>query len=190
MANKYGSASPEQASIKIAEWLISQREHADYWQGSYFDLAEAAGVLPGPAGGYLSNRSRRGIIERVAILDGRTQYRVDLNNSESFNVRRCKAPGGTVGRTSGHARRFDVESLGFKNTKHLLNRDEHVWVLRNKVTNNFWLAPMGRNANDCWNKAIEWEQMRGKIPTNWASEMHASGWRAMRVLLTLVGNDT
>lgn len=190
MVNKQGSASPEQASIKIAEWLISQREHSDYWIGSYHDLAEIVGVSQGSASGYLATRFLRGVIERIAVLNGRIQYRVDLNNSDAFNVRRCKSPGGTVGRSSGFARSYNAEAIGFKNTRHLLNRDEHVWVLRNKVTNNFWLAPMGRNPNDCWNKAVEWEQVHGKIPEDWAKEMHANGWRAVRVLMTITGKDS
>ena len=183
MVNPKGSASPEQASIRIANWLMDQRKHGDYWQGSYFDIVDALGVSAGAASGYLATRYLRGVVERVAMLDGRIQYRVNLTNSDAFNVRRCKSPGGTVGRSSGYARKYKAEPMGFKNTRHLLNRDEHVWVLRNKVTNNFWLAPMGRNASDCWNKAIKWEKVHGKIPDNWAKEMHANGWRAERVFL-------
>ncbi len=185
MANPKGSASPDQASFKIADWLMDQRKHGDVWEGSYFDVAEAAGVSMGAASGYLSTRYLRGIVERVAIKDGRVQYRVDLTKSEVFNVRRCKSPGGTVGRSNGHARKGSAESIKFINTRHLLNSDEHVWVLRNKVTGNFLLTPMGRNPNDCWNKAIEWEKTHGEIPDDWAKEMHANGWRAEYVALVI-----
>jgi hypothetical protein len=187
VANLKGSASPEQASIKIAEWLMEQRKYTDVWEGSYSDLAEASGASPGSASGYLSTRYRRGIVERIAIIDGRVQYRVDLTKSEVFNTRRMNAPGGKagrVGRTGGYVRVHE-QYLPFVTTRHLYKTNEHVFVLRNKKSNDFWLAPMGRNPQDCWDKAIEWEKMHGVVPDDWAKEMHANGWRVQKVSLVV-----
>ncbi len=175
-----GSASPDQASFRIADWLKEQRKFGDYWEGSYFDLAESVGgVSMGAASGFLATRYRRGCVERTAIVDGRVRYRVDLHNSAVFVVRRMNAKGGVVGRSSGHVRMHSAE-IPFVTTRNLLAIDDHVFLLHNKVSGTVWPSPVGRNPQDCWYKAAEWEKTQSAgAPVDWAKKMHANGWRAL-----------
>lgn len=184
--NRKGSASPNQDSFRVAAWLQDQRKHGQFWEGSYFDIMDAVGVSAGSASGYLATRYRRGIVERIAIVDGRVRYRVNLDRSEVFNTRRMNSKGGVVGRNGGTVRMLPAE-IPFITTRHLLKLDDHVFVLRNKISGTFWPSPLGRNPQDCWDKAIAWEKVVSpNVPENWSKEMHANGWRAYKCILTLV----
>jgi len=70
------------------------------------------------------------------------------------------------------------------NDKPTPNKDEVFMLVRE---DKLWHSPAGTSAKECWDKAAEYETIRGGLTMkgdDWIAQMKKEGWEAQKVTIT------